>query len=62
LKVWKESRSLGIGMARIGDGYVVVCNYFNAGNVDGEFETNVRRPLVGINFKRDSKLGKLFSN
>jgi hypothetical protein len=50
LKVWKESTLLGIGVAKSGDdGYVVVCNYFKAGNIDGEFEKNVSPRVEVIN-------------
>jgi hypothetical protein len=53
---------LGIGIAKSDDdGYVVVCNYFKAGNIFGEFEKNVS-PRMGINIKRASKLRKLLSN
>jgi len=63
LKVWKGSKSLGIGMTKIGDGYVVVCNYFKAGNAMGEFNSNVS-PSVEINKKRvvNINLRKLYLN
>ncbi len=41
MKVWKDSTSLGIGVTESDDEYVVVCNYFKAGNVIGQFEKNV---------------------
>ena len=63
LKVWKGSKSLGIGMAKSGDGFVVVCNYFKAGNAMGEFDSNVS-PSVEINKKRviNKNLRKLYLN
>lgn len=40
--VWVGSTSLGCAMARCDDLDVWVCNYDPPGNVDGEYETNVR--------------------
>ena len=63
MKVWKGSKSLGIGMAKSGDGFVVVCKYFKAGNAMGEFDSNVS-PSVEINKKRviNKNLRKLYLN
>ena len=38
--VWKGSKNLGCGFA-CGQGCVVTCNYYPAGNYLGEFDTNV---------------------
>ena len=40
--VWAGSTSLGCAMARCNDLDVWVCNYDPPGNVDGEYEANVR--------------------
>lgn len=42
--VWKNSKELGVGMARTNKGKVlVVCNYSHRGNVMGQFGANVLR-------------------
>lgn len=40
--VWASTTSLGCGMASCGDLDVWVCNYDPPGNVDGEYQANVR--------------------
>ncbi|XP_071053490.1 uncharacterized protein [Onthophagus taurus] len=39
--VWKDSKHLGIGMAKQNGRVIVVCNYYPPGNVVGEFSNNV---------------------
>lgn len=39
--VWKNTRRIGIGYVKVGNTAIVVCNYYPAGNVDGEFLKNV---------------------
>lgn len=38
--VWKNSKNLGCGIA-CGQGCIVTCNYYPAGNVRGQYESNV---------------------
>ena len=43
--VWKGSKELGVGVAQAKNGtWYGVCNYFPAGNFQGEFLDNVLRP------------------
>jgi uncharacterized protein YkwD len=42
--VWKGSRHVGCGTATCGDKQIWVCNYDPAGNVLGDFASNVDRP------------------
>lgn len=39
--VWKESRELGVGMARNGNNVYIVCNYDPPGNFMGNYASNV---------------------
>ena len=39
--VWKSTKEVGFGVANKGNTYYVVANYYPAGNVWGEFSTNV---------------------
>lgn len=39
--VWKESRELGVGIAKTGNNVYIVCNYDPPGNFMGEYATNV---------------------
>jgi hypothetical protein len=39
--VWQNSRRIGIGYIKNGNTAIVVCNYFPAGNIMGEFSKNV---------------------
>lgn len=41
--VWKESRELGVGMARNGNNIYVVCNYDPPGNFTGKYAPNVTK-------------------
>lgn len=44
--VWRSTREVGFGLATAVDGsYFAVATYFPAGNVIGEFQHNVNRPL-----------------
>ena len=39
--IWKSTKEVGFGVANKGNTYYVVANYFPAGNVKGQFATNV---------------------
>lgn len=39
--VWKESRELGVGMAKNGNNVYIVCNYDPPGNFMGKYASNV---------------------
>ena len=41
--VWKDGKEIGVGKAFSDDGrkVIVVCNYFPAGNVRGQYKDNV---------------------
>lgn len=39
--VWKESRELGVGIAKNGNNIYVVCNYDPPGNFMGKYAANV---------------------
>ena len=39
--LWKESKYLGVGIAKGDEYYYVVCNYFPGGNIRGEYTDNV---------------------
>lgn len=41
--VWKESRELGVGIAKNGNSVYVVCNYDPPGNFMGKYASNVTR-------------------
>uniref|UniRef100_A0A1Q3FQL7 Putative cysteine-rich secretory protein-2 n=1 Tax=Culex tarsalis TaxID=7177 RepID=A0A1Q3FQL7_CULTA len=41
--VWKESRELGVGMARNGNNVYIVCNYDPPGNFMGKYASNVTK-------------------
>lgn len=44
--VWKSSKRLGVGLAKTRTGkVVVVCNYEPCGNVAGQYNANVPRPI-----------------
>ena len=42
--VWKDTRELGVGMAKVGKRIVVVANYYPPGNIIGQFARNVPPP------------------
>ena len=46
--IWKESKELGMGMARSKNGRtLIVANYHPRGNYIGKFAENVPRPTSG---------------
>jgi hypothetical protein len=44
-QVWKGSATIGCGRAACAGSPLYVCNYDPPGNVIGQFDTNVLRPL-----------------
>lgn len=42
--VWKMTTSLGVGIAKDQNSWIVVCRYFPPGNVEGQYIQNVLKP------------------
>ena len=57
--VWKNTTSTGCGRQDCGNnGWLLFCEYWPAGNVQGEYQQDVQSELKGIGVYDDSALGK----